>query len=179
MTLAEARTWAEMADLPAFRGQQLFEALYRPTTNSFADVKGLPQSLRNDLEAAGPLAPATEIERQESNDGTVKSLLQLHDGLSVECVSIPTSTRHTICVSSQVGCAVGCTFCASGLNGVQRDLTAGEIVYQILHHHRHRPVSNIVFMGSGEPLFNYDTVRKAIAILAETKGLGSANAASP
>jgi 23S rRNA (adenine2503-C2)-methyltransferase len=75
-------------------------------------------------------------------------------------------------VSSQVGCAVGCTFCASGLNGVERDLTAGEIVWQVLFHHRRRPVTNVVFMGSGEPLFNYDNVIKAIRIMGEPRGMG-------
>lgn len=172
LTLADARTWAEMADLPAYRGQQLFEALYRKPLSAFADIPGLPRPLRARLDAEGPLMPMIEVDRQVSDDGTVKSLMRLHDGQHVECVSIPTSDRHTICISSQVGCAVGCTFCASGLNGVQRDLTAGEIVYQVLHHHRHRPVTNVVFMGSGEPLFNYERVLKAIAVLAEPRGLG-------
>ncbi|NET74538.1 MAG: 23S rRNA (adenine(2503)-C(2))-methyltransferase RlmN, partial [Sphaerospermopsis sp. SIO1G2] len=112
------------------------------------------------------------VVRQEAKDGTVKSLLELHDGYTVECVSIPTSTRHTICVSSQVGCPVGCTFCASGLNGSQRNLTAGEIIFQVLHHHRHRPVTNVVFMGSGEPLFNYQAVLQTIRVLGEERGLG-------
>lgn len=161
---------------PAFRGKQVFEALQARQVAAFDGITGLPASVRDQLSAVdssmGPLLPAVEAERQESRDGTVKSLLQFHDGRKAECVSIPTSDRHTICVSSQVGCPVGCTFCASGVNGVDRDLTAGEIVYQVLHHHRHRPVTNIVFMGSGEPLFNYQNVRKAIAILAHPRGLG-------
>ena len=166
------RDWATGIGLPAFRGDQVFQALWRaPTATSFAEVKGFPKDLAARLDAAGPFLPATEVKRQESRDGTVKSLLQLHDGKLVECVSIPTSDRHTICVSSQVGCAVGCTFCASGLNGVERDLTAGEIAYQVLFHYQRRPVTNIVFMGSGEPLFNYDNVLAAIRILAEEKGL--------
>ena len=171
MTRAEFRTWAEGLGLPGFRGEQAFHAFSRGA-RSFHEVKGLPRELAVRLEAAIPLGVPQESRRQESNDGTVKSLLSLHDGRLVECVSIPTATRHTICVSSQVGCAVGCTFCASGQNGLERDLTAGEIVYQVLFHHARRPVTNIVFIGSGEPLFNYDQVLKAIRVLAEVEGLG-------
>ena len=172
LTLDGARAWAAGIGLPAFRGAQLFTGLWRADVTRFADIKGLPRELAERLDAEGPLQPATEHQRQESTDGTVKSLLRLHDGKLVECVSIPTSDRHTICVSSQVGCAVGCTFCASGQNGVERDLTAGEIVWQVMHHHRRRPVTNLVFMGSGEPLFNYDNVLAAIRVLADPAGLG-------
>jgi 23S rRNA (adenine2503-C2)-methyltransferase len=172
LTREDARIWAESLGLPAFRGAQLFTGLYRPDAGHFADLKGLPAELTARLDREFTLVPAVEDRRQESNDGTVKTLLKLHDGKLVECVSIPTSDRHTVCVSSQVGCAVGCTFCASGQQGVERDLTAGEIVYQVLFHHRRRPVTNVVFMGSGEPMFNYDNVVKAIRVLAEPEGLG-------
>ena len=172
MTAADARTWAASLGLPPFRGEQLIQGAYRAGVLRFADVKGLPRDLAERLDAAGALVPGHEVKRQESRDGTVKSLLQLHDGKLVECVSIPTAERHTVCVSSQVGCAVGCSFCASGLNGVERDLTAGEIVYQVVHHHRVRPVTNVVFMGSGEPLFNYDQVIRAIRVLGDPAGLG-------
>jgi 23S rRNA (adenine2503-C2)-methyltransferase len=167
-TLAE---WAEFEGMPRFRGKQLFGYLHRQQPERFADITILPKNLREDLDSRFQLAPGTEVTRQESGDGTVKSLLELSDKHRIECVSIPTSDRHTICVSSQVGCAVGCTFCASGLNGVQRDLLPGEIVWQVLHHHRKRPVTNIVFMGSGEPLFNYDTVLQAISLLGNEAGL--------
>jgi 23S rRNA (adenine2503-C2)-methyltransferase len=173
MTADELRTWAESLGLPAFRGEQLFQGLWRvPTAEGFTGVKGLPKDLAARLDALGALRPGVEVRRQESRDGTVKSLLQLHDGKLVECVSIPTADRHTVCVSSQVGCAVGCTFCASGQNGVERDLTAGEIAFQVLFHYQRRAVTNIVFMGSGEPLLNYDNVLKAIRVLGEAKGLG-------
>jgi 23S rRNA (adenine2503-C2)-methyltransferase len=171
-TLDELRTWATAIGLPAFRASQLFAGLYHNEVKDFADVKGLPRDLAERLAKDFSLFPAKEHTRQRSRDGTIKSLLRLADGKLVECVSIPTADRHTICVSSQVGCAVGCTFCASGQNGVERDLTAGEIVYQIVHHHRRRPVTNVVFMGSGEPLFNYANVIKAVRVLAETEGLG-------
>jgi 23S rRNA (adenine2503-C2)-methyltransferase len=170
MTGAEARAWAAAIGLPPFRGEQIVQGAYRAA--EWASVKGVPRELAERLAAEGPLAPGEEVRRQESSDGTVKSLLRLRDGRQVECVSIPTATRHTVCVSSQVGCAVGCTFCASGLNGVERDLTAGEIVYQVVHHHRRRPVTNVVFMGSGEPMFNYPAVLQAIRVLGEPLGLG-------
>jgi 23S rRNA (adenine2503-C2)-methyltransferase len=172
LTLAEARAWAASLGLPPFRGEQLMRGAYRAGVTRFAEVKGLPRDLAERLDAAGSLAPASEVKRQESRDGTVKSLLRLHDGKLVECVSIPTVERHTVCVSSQVGCAVGCSFCASGLNGVERDLTPGEIVWQVVHHHRTSPVTNVVFMGSGEPMFNYDNVLHAIRILGDAAGLG-------
>jgi len=172
LTAAELRAWAVGIGLPAFRGDQIFQGLWNQGATTFATIKGLPRDLAARLDAELPLAVASEHRRQESRDGTVKSLLRFADGKLAECVSIPTSDRHTVCVSSQVGCAVGCTFCASGLNGVERDLTAGEIALQVLHHHRRRPVTNVVFMGSGEPLFNYDQVLKAIRVLAEPDGVG-------
>jgi 23S rRNA (adenine2503-C2)-methyltransferase len=168
----QLRDWATSIGLPAFRGAQLHAGLYRPEVNHFAEIKGLPKDVAERLNQSYSLFPAQEHTRQESRDGTVKSLLKLSDGKLIECVSIPTSDRHTICVSSQVGCAVGCTFCASGQQGMERDLTAGEIVYQVYYHHRRRPVTNVVFMGSGEPLFNYTNVLQAIRVLADPAGLG-------
>ena len=168
----DLKAWATQRGLPAFRAQQIFDGLHRQAVLRFANIKGLPKNLAQELDSEFQLLPAEEIKRQESNDGTVKSLLQFQDGALAECVSIPTAKRHTICVSSQVGCPVGCTFCASGKDGVKRNLTAGEIVYQVLFHHQHRPVTNIVYMGSGEPLFNYDNVLKSIAVLTDERGLG-------
>lgn len=172
LTAAEARLWAQSIGLPAFRGEQIVQGAYRAGVESYSAIKGLSRELAGRLESLGPLIPGREARRQESADGTVKSLLRLHDGKQVECVSIPTAERHTVCVSTQVGCAVGCSFCASGLNGIERDLTADEIVWQVVHHHRRRPVTNVVFMGSGEPLFNYGNVLQAIRVLGEPMGLG-------
>jgi 23S rRNA (adenine2503-C2)-methyltransferase len=165
------RAWAVSVGLPAFRGDQVFDAAWRGAAR-FSEVPGLGRALAERLDALGPLSPVREVGRQESADGTVKSLLALHDGRRVECVSIPGDGRHTVCVSTQVGCAVGCTFCASGLDGVERDLAAGEIAAQVLHHHPRGPVSNIVFMGAGEPLFNYDALLGAIRALAHPRALG-------
>lgn len=171
-TRAEARAWAERLGLPAYRGEQILSGAYRPQAASFADIPGLPRALAQRLDAQHRLPLAAEVARQESADGTVKSLLRFADGAQVECVSIPTPDRHTVCVSTQVGCAVGCAFCASGLLHVERGLTAGEMVWQVLHHHRRRRVTHVVFMGSGEPFFNYAALRQAIRVLGEPLGLG-------
>ena len=126
LTAAEARAWAQSLGMAAFRGERIVHGAYRAGVEGFAAIKGLSRQLAERLEALAPLLPGTEVSRQESSDGTVKSLLRLHDGKRVECVSIPTASRHTVCVSTQVGCAVGCSFCASGLNGIERDLSADE-----------------------------------------------------
>jgi 23S rRNA (adenine2503-C2)-methyltransferase len=172
LTVEELRAWSVGQGLPAFRGGQIMRGLHRAGAVRFAEVKGLPRSLAERLDAEGSPLPAVEQRRQESADGTVKSLLRFNAGGLAECVSIPTTERHTVCVSTQVGCAVGCNFCASGQGGFERDLTAGEIAYQVVFHARQRPVTNVVFMGSGEPLLNYDAVIKAIRVLAEPEGLG-------
>ncbi len=170
-TEAEWRAWASALGLPGFRGEQACRGFLKGAAR-FADIGVLGAELSARLDAQFAPCVPSETRRQESRDGTVKSLLALHDGKLVECVSIPTSERHTVCISSQVGCAVGCSFCASGQDGVERDLSAGEIVAQVLHHHRHRPVTNVVFMGSGEPMFNYDAVLQAIRVLGDPDGLG-------
>lgn len=174
-----ARRWAIDLGLPGFRGQQLFDGLWGASGQScqgestdWTDLPGLPATLCRDLAAVGPLRPAQEIASSTADDGTCKTLLELRDGRQIECVSIPTAQRHTVCVSTQVGCAVGCSFCASGLDGVERSLTAGEIAFQVLFHHRRRPVSNVVCMGSGEPFFNYDALLQAIRVLGHPRGLG-------
>ncbi|TVR13500.1 MAG: 23S rRNA (adenine(2503)-C(2))-methyltransferase RlmN [Planctomycetota bacterium] len=168
----QLRLWATKRGLPAFRGEQIFTMLQHHVPQCFGDISPLPKELRASLDQAHRLCPAEVVTNQESSDGTVKTLFSLADGKRVESVSIPTRTRHTICVSSQVGCAVGCTFCASGLTGVERDLQVGEIVYQVLYHHQRRPVTHVVFMGSGEPLFNYSNVLAAIRLLGHPQGLG-------
>ncbi len=166
------RAWAAARGLPAFRGQQIHAAVQSGRARRFADVRSLPATLRAALDDELVLAPADEALRRESRDGTIKSLLRLHDGERVECVAIPTAERHTVCVSTQAGCAIGCSFCASGAGGLRRDLSAGEMVFQVLHHQRRRPVTNVVFMGSGEPFLNYDALLRCIAVLGDSAGLG-------
>ncbi|MCS6970043.1 MAG: 23S rRNA (adenine(2503)-C(2))-methyltransferase RlmN [Planctomycetes bacterium] len=171
-TRAQAEAWATSIGLPAYRGEQLLRGVYRADVRCFAEIPGWPRELGQRLDAAYRLPLAEEVEQHVSSDGTTKSLLRYQDGALVECVSIPTPDRHTVCVSTQVGCPVGCSFCASGLAGVERNLRAAEIVWQVLHHHRRRRVTHVVFMGSGEPFLNYDAVIQAIRVLGEPLGLG-------
>jgi len=176
--------WGE----PAFRGEQLYSALYRRRTRDLLTVPNLPQALREQLASTYSVGRPEVGARFEAADGTVRYLLRLEDGRTVECVLMPedgTATRrenirNTICLSTQAGCAVDCQFCLTAKLGLQRNLTAGEIVGQVLlvaEEHRLDPATapvNLVFMGQGEPLLNYDNVLGAVRILADPKGLALA-----
>ena len=175
---------ARLADLgqPAFRARQILQWFYGPRrVTSFDGMTDLPAALRAALAAEFSLSTLACVRRLGSADTTQKFLFRLGDGQLVESVLIPaspalygeTSDRRTLCVSSQVGCAYGCKFCASGLDGWTRNLSAGEIVEQVLQAERlgGERVDNVVFMGMGEPLANYDHVLKAINILNAHWGL--------
>lgn len=161
---------------PAWRDAQLFEGLYRHRWERWDRFTMLSKSLRNRLEATVDLAWPALIQSQPSEDGSTKHAFRLEDGRQVEGVHMPYEGRTTLCLSSQVGCAMGCTFCATGQMGILRNLTAGEIVGQVvamLNHHDHPegvPV-NLVFMGMGEPLHNLDHLMAAFALLTDSKGL--------
>ena len=167
---------------PGFRARQVLQWFYGPRrVTSFDGMTDLPAALRATLAAEFSLATLACVRRLGSADTTQKFLFRLGDGQLVESVLIPaspalygeTSDRRTLCVSSQVGCAYGCKFCASGLDGWTRNLTAGEIVEQVLQAERlgGERVDNVVFMGMGEPLANYDHVLQAINILNAHWGL--------
>lgn len=167
---------------PAFRARQVFPWFYGPRrVASFEEMTDLPAGLRGVLAAGFRLSTITPVRRLGAADTTQKFLFRLDDGQLVESVLIPaspalygeTSDRRTLCVSSQVGCAYGCKFCASGLDGWTRNLQPGEIVEQILQAERigGARVDNVVFMGMGEPLANFDNVLKAITILNAPWGL--------
>ena len=175
---------ARLADLgqPAFRARQVLQWFYGPRrVTSFDGMTDLPATLRATLAAEFSLSTLACVRRLGSTDTTQKFLFRLGDGQLVESVLIPaspalygeTSDRRTLCVSSQVGCAYGCKFCASGLDGWTRNLLAGEIVEQVLQAEQlgGERVDNVVFMGMGEPLANYDHVLKAITILNAHWGL--------
>ncbi len=132
----------------------------------------LPRTVRESLESQWIIHGLCEVERQVSQDGTEKFLLRLVDNQSVETVYIPESDRAAVCVSSQVGCALGCSFCATACSGLIRNLRAGEIVGQVLWINRFHPVSNVVFMGMGEPLANLSEVLRAVEILNSPAGMG-------
>ena len=162
----------------AFRGNQVYEWLWSKRAHSFEDMTNVAKSTRQMLEDNFVINHIHVDEMQKSSDGTVKNAVRLHDGLVVESVLIPTETRTTACVSSQVGCSLDCTFCATARLKRMRNLNPDEIYDQVaaidsesrLYHNR--PLSNIVFMGMGEPLMNYNNVIKAIDKITSPEGLG-------
>ncbi len=188
LTLDELTAWMVEHGQPVYRARQIFQAIYHRPLTGFSDLKEIPQPLREQLAASFSFATINTLEHQLSVDGTQKWLLGLDDQQTIETVMIPapvlksrtgadkeeTSSRRTVCASTQVGCAFGCAFCASGLKGLKRNLTTGEIVQQILLVEQglgKERVSNIVFMGMGEPLANYDNLIKAIRIINSEQGL--------
>ena len=163
---------------PAFRARQIYQAIYRSQARSFEEISSLPAKLRDQLASRHDLG-LPEIERvYDSSDGSRRYLLRLVDGRTVETVLMPEGERDTICISTQVGCPVDCKFCMTAFLGLERNLTAGEIVGQVLEvsgHNRLRRDGgrlNIVMMGQGEPLLNFENVVKATRILLDPKGFG-------
>jgi 23S rRNA (adenine2503-C2)-methyltransferase len=201
LTLQELTGLAEASGEPSYRGRQLFEAVYSRRVESGEQISTLPQEFRRNLIEGGFSVGFPKIEKKFlSTDGTVRYLMAFADGQSVETVWMPegdggeagdgseagnevekhlgrTWDRATICVSSQVGCAVDCQFCLTALLGVKRNLTAGEIVGQINAVLNERCISppqdrvNVVFMGMGEPFLNYDNFIKAVGLLVEGVGI--------
>lgn len=168
--------WLQAAGQPAWRAQAIRRWLHGRRAESFADMTDLPAALRTQLQAAVTIWTTSVIKHQLADDGTEKLLLGLHDGQQIECVLLRDGIRRTVCISSQVGCAMGCVFCASGLDGVVRNLTTGEIIEQLLRLARLLPtderLSHIVVMGMGEPLANLDRLLPALATAQEPDGLG-------
>jgi 23S rRNA (adenine2503-C2)-methyltransferase len=166
---------------PAFRADQILAWTYGKGTRSFAQMSNLPDALRSRLAEKFEIESLKNLRVRHAGDTTDKFLFELRDGSLIETVLIPAtpgltdrSDRHTVCVSTQVGCAYGCRFCASGLEGFKRNLTAAEIVDQVLQvrdRGGHR-VTNLVIMGMGEPMANYDNLLKALRILNAPWGLG-------
>jgi len=146
---------------------------------SFKDIPNIPPRIHELLEKNFAYLTTTLVEEHKSTDGTVKLLVQLQDGHRVESVimkheTLKKTSRNTLCVSSQVGCAMACTFCATGTMGFKADLTAGEICEQLVYANRVAPIRNIVFMGMGEPLDNYQAVLSAIKMMSDTSGFNLA-----
>ncbi|MCO6175266.1 23S rRNA (adenine(2503)-C(2))-methyltransferase RlmN [Flavobacterium sp. NRK F10] len=162
----------------AFRGNQVYEWLWQKRAHSFEDMTNVSKETRAMLEANFVINHIKVDTMQRSSDGTVKNAVRLHDDLIVESVLIPTETRTTACVSSQVGCSLDCNFCATATLKRMRNLNPDEIYDQVAAidnesrlYHGH-PLSNIVFMGMGEPLMNYPNVMKAIEKITSPEGLG-------
>ena len=165
----------KMKEAP-YRAAQVFEGIYRRRWLSWGQFTNLPKSLRARLAAEVLIKWPTMGQSLVSSDGSAKHTLALADGCEAECVYMPYENRATLCVSSQVGCAMGCTFCATGAMGIKRNLSAAEMIGQVMAliiHHGH-PVGfpiNVVFMGMGEPLHNLRNVMGAFAVLCHPRGL--------
>lgn len=173
MTPEELAAWLKELGEPAFRAKQIFKWLYRGVT-SFEEMTDLSKALRQKLEEEALLTPPTVARKQVSQeDGTVKYLWRLADGNCVESVLMRYRHGNTVCISCQVGCRMGCAFCASTVAGKVRDLTPGEMLDQVLFTQldSEAPVSNIVLMGIGEPLDNFDTVLRFLTLVNHPEGL--------
>ena len=167
--------WLTQRGEPAYRLRQVLPRLWQRPVARWADATDLPAPLRSALDDAFPLQRLTLRTHQVSSDGTEKFLWALADGEAIESVLIPEGKRRTLCISSQVGCALGCVFCATGRMGFRRNLSAGEIAAQVRELILRDPAlkpTNIVFMGMGEPLLNWDAVDATLTILNQPAGLG-------
>jgi 23S rRNA (adenine2503-C2)-methyltransferase len=164
-----------------FRAVQLFRWIHQRGEGDFASMTDLAKSLRDKLAGVAHIKPLAVLSRQDSSDGTIKWLFDVGNGDAVETVFIPETDRGTLCISSQAGCAVGCRFCSTGHQGFSRNLTTGEILYQLWFAERflraklgvsERVISNVVMMGMGEPLQNYSALVRALKVMLDDHGYG-------
>ena len=176
--LAELTALAVACGHPRYRGRQIYEGLYRDWHAGPLEISTLPTGLREHLQGLDEFGLPKVDQRFASTDGTARYLLRVHDGRTVEAVYIPDERRDTLCISTQVGCPVDCKFCFTALMGLERNLTAGEIVAQVIVlgraerlRERRRPL-NVVMMGMGEPLLNFRAVMQATKLLADPRGVG-------
>ena len=168
LSIKELESIVREAGLSPFRSQQILDWVYAKNATSYDEMVNLPKVIREQFDLAFPLYTPTIADKQVSKDKSRKYLLEFEDGTVVETVGLPSEDgRLTVCCSSQAGCAMKCAFCATGKNGLVRDLAPGEIVDQVLVVQRdfERPVTNVVVMGQGEPFANYEAVLAALRIL--------------
>lgn len=174
---------------PSFRAKQVYNWIYKKYASSYDEMKNIPNDLKEQLKENYALDIMKIVKKEQSLDGSIKYLFQLHDGLTVEAVlllmkkkkisedgKIERSEKYTVCISSQVGCKVGCTFCLTAKGGFVRNLTVGEYIAQIVNIKRDNNIAenkslNIVYMGMGEPLDNYKNFVKAVKVFSELDGL--------
>ncbi len=173
LMLEELQDLVKELGQPAFRAKQLNEWIHDKNVCSFDEMTNLPAALREKLSERFSFNVPVELVKQVSKDGSRKYLLQFSDGVSVETVGMPNRNKLAVCISSQAGCAMGCAFCATGLAGLSRSLTAQEMVDQVLHVARDfgERVTSVVFMGQGEPFANFDATVQALRILNDPDGL--------
>ena len=178
-TPAQLRDWFGQQGLPAYRAGQVWKWLFHKRAAGFGEMTDLPAAMREQLAAEFQIWTTQIAQHRKAADGAEKLLLELHDAERIECVLLRDDKQHcTVCISSQVGCAMGCAFCATGLDGIVRNLTAGEIVEQMLRLQLlldktgSERLSHVVVMGMGEPLLNLDAVLPALAIATSRDGLG-------
>lgn len=173
-SLEQLTAWVQEQNQPAYRGKQLYQWLYQKGARSLLDISVFPKQWREEM-ADYPIGRSTIHYRSTASDDTRKYLLRLADGLIIEAVGIPTAKRLTVCVSSQVGCPMDCDFCATGKGGFTRNLKAHEIIDQVLtvQEDFEQRVSNVVFMGMGEPMANIDEVVAAVKSLNKDVGIGA------
>lgn len=172
-SLAELTDWMKQHQQPAYRGKQLHQWIYQKGARSLSEISVFPKQWRSDM-AAIEIGRSHIHYQAQAPDGTIKFLLTLSDGQIIEAVGIPTEKRLTVCVSSQVGCPMACDFCATGKGGFKRNLERHEIVDQVLTVQEvfQQRVSNVVFMGMGEPLLNTENVVEAVRSMNEDIGIG-------
>lgn len=184
MDLKSLELYAQSLGQPRFRANQIYTWIYRKAVGSFYEMTDLPKELRISLESAAQVSIPRVLKQRVSADGTRKFLFEMNDKKRIETVVIPQSrnkdTRYSLCISTQVGCPVGCLFCATGQSGFQRNLNAYEMVGQVLGSRREMArklktdeelITNIVYMGMGEPMLNYDAMISSIHTLNDHKGI--------
>jgi len=174
LTIPELQDYLVSVSEPKYRANQIFQKIYVQRVATFDEIANLPKSLRQKLTNDFDISSFNSSKSQHSSDGTIKFLFELKDGSAIESVLIPCEytdeakkNRRTLCISSQAGCSLNCTFCATGKLKFKRNLSASEIVDQVLAVEKQigSKLTNIVFMGMGEPLLNYENVKKAVEIL--------------
>ncbi|WP_243767076.1 23S rRNA (adenine(2503)-C(2))-methyltransferase RlmN [Paenibacillus agricola] len=176
LTLEDWQDWIQSIGESGFRAGQIFDWLYVKRISQFDEMTNLPKSLRDTMSEHFAFVTMTEVAKYESKDGTVKFLFELSDRNAIETVIMKHSYGNSVCVTTQVGCRVGCTFCASTLTGLIRNLTPGEIIAQVVKSQQlldatGERVSSIVIMGIGEPFENYEAMMKFLKVMIHPKGL--------
>lgn len=176
LQLGELEGWLKEQGEPKFRAAQIFDWLYKKRVGNFEEMSNLSKGLRDKLANNFVITTLKTLVQHTSQDGTLKFLFELHDGYSIETVLMRHEYGNSVCVTTQVGCRIGCTFCASTLGGLKRDLEPGEIVAQVLKVQKaldesDERVSSIVVMGIGEPFDNYNSLLSFLRIVNDEKGL--------